>query len=63
MLVRPPWVTTAALVVVLGVWTTTSVVGSVTHDWEGLQQVNLIMVIIAGWLFVIRRNGDGGSGR
>ena len=52
-----PTVTDIAAVVVLGVWAGFSVAAALTGDYTGLQIVTPIMVIIAGALFVAKRNG------
>ena len=52
-----PSITDIAAVVVLGVWAGFSVAAAVTGDYTGLQLVTPIMVILAGALFVIKRNG------
>lgn len=43
--------TNLAAIVVLAVWVSTVVDGMLTGDYEGLQIVTPIVVILAGWLF------------
>lgn len=43
--------TSTAAMIVLAVWVATTVDGMLTGDYEGLQIVTPIVVILAGWLF------------
>jgi hypothetical protein len=47
------------LVLVLVVWAIMCVVGSITHDWQGVQAVNVLMVIVVGSVFAIHTSGGG----
>jgi hypothetical protein len=59
MLVRSGWLKTGVLVLVLVVWAIMCVVGSITHDWQGVQAVNVLMVIVVGSVFAIHTSGGG----
>jgi cytochrome c oxidase assembly factor CtaG len=50
--------------VILLVWLFSAIYGSFTHDYEALQLVTPVMLILAGYLFGIeivrrRKNGNG----
>lgn len=46
-----------AAIVVLTVWAVIALVNTITGDYTGLTLVMPVMMVLAGALFVIRRNG------
>ena len=46
--------------VVAGVWATVSLVSLLLKDYTGLTIVTPVMVIVAGFLFGYKKNGNGG---
>jgi hypothetical protein len=47
--------------VVAGVWAIVSLVSLFLKDYTGLTIVTPVMVIVAGFLFGFKKNGNGGS--
>ena len=47
--------------IVAGVWAIVSLVSLLLKDYTGLTIVTPVMVIVAGFLFGFKKNGNGGS--
>jgi hypothetical protein len=47
--------------VVAGVWAIVSLVSLLLKDYTGLTIVTPVMVIVAGFLFGFKKNGNGGT--
>jgi len=48
--------------IVAGVWATSSFASIITQDYTSLSIVTPVMLIVAGFLFAARRNGNGRNG-